>query len=141
MRRYVSIILILCVAGFVSWWSAKNESGVTHHIKNEVTKLVPLFALDPNSIDAVVVDPILRPILASSLQHAISESSKQDLDIVVVVTCGDSDLCGDGSATHVATLSVDHHSVVGLRIICLSKTDPVLIAGVFSDPIDVVGTP
>ncbi|MDP7004641.1 MAG: hypothetical protein QF718_00310 [Phycisphaerales bacterium] len=141
MKRYISLLVILGVAGFISWWSSKNEAGVTHHIQDEVTKLVPLFAEDPSSINAFVVDPILQPILVSSLQLAINESKHQHQDIVVVVTGGDNASYGDGTATHVATLNINHHSVVGLRIVCSSKTDPILIAGVFSNKTDRIDTP
>ncbi|MBC8309838.1 MAG: hypothetical protein H8E83_04910 [Planctomycetes bacterium] len=141
MRRYISLFVILSVAGLVSWWSAKSEAGVSHHIHAEVTKLVPLFAEDPSSINGFVVDPTLQPILATSLQQAITESRQLHRDIVVVVTGGDHESFGDGTATHVAVLSVDHHSVVGLRIVCSSKTDPVLIAGVFSNQTNRIDMP
>jgi hypothetical protein len=132
MRRYISLLIVLVCAGSISWWSAKKETGVAHHIQDEVTKLVPLFVSDPDSIDRFVIDPILKPILTSSLQLAVSGSEQQHQDIVVIVTDGDDDSYGDGTATHVATLQINHQPVAGLRIICSSETDSLLIAGVFT---------
>ena len=58
-------------------------------------------------------------------------STQKNKKVVVVVTDGDSLTYGDGSATHVALLEVDHEPIAGLRIICVSETDPLIIAGVF----------
>jgi len=132
MRRIITIVLILAMAGFVSWWSARNDGRVISHVQDEVTKLVPLFVLDPASIQKFVLDPILEPILAASLRDVVLESEQQHQKIVVIVTDGDDASFGDGTATHVALLQVDHQPITGLRIICISETDPLLIAGVFS---------
>lgn len=133
MRRYIFLVIILAFAGCISWWSAKSESKVTHHIQSEVSKLIPRFVSDPTSIQRFVVDPILEPILASTLRSVVFESNKLNQSLVVVVTNGDDDSFGDGTATHVALLEVDHHPIAGLRIICESESDPLLIAGVFSE--------
>lgn len=135
MRRYIFLGIILAVAGGLSWWSARSEARVTHHIQVEVSKLVPRFVSDPTSIQRFVVDPILEPILAATLQSVVIESKKLNQSFVVVVTDGDDDSFGDGTATHVAVLEVDHHPIAGLRIICTSETDPLLIAGVFSESV------
>ena len=119
-------------AAAISWWSAKKDAGVVHHVQNEVTKLVPLFVSDPTSLNGFVVDPVLEPLLTSSLERLLTESAQQHQDIVVVVTDGDDESYGDGTATHVALLRVNDQPVAGLRIICSSETDSLLIAGVFT---------
>ena len=140
-RRYIFLALILVVAGGVSWWSARSETGVAYHIQTEVTKLVPRFVSNPSSIKRFIVDPILEPILASSLQDVVYESTKLNQSFVVVVTSGDDVSYGDGTATHVAVLEVNHHPIAGLRIICETETDPLLIAGVFSKSFQGANTP
>ena len=133
MRKYISLLLILVVASLVSWWSSKNEARVTQHIEEEVARLVPRFISDPTSLRSFVIDPALEPILATSLQNAVIESSLLNQKIVVIVTFGDNKSFGDGTATHVAMLEVDHKPIAGLRIICESENDPLLISGVFSE--------
>lgn len=132
MRRLIWIFVVLLFAGSVSWWSSKNEAGVVHHIQEEVLLLVPRFAENPNSLQDIVVDPLLQQILASTLQAAMNKARVQDSAIVVIVTSGDSALYGDGTATHVALLEVDHQIIGGLRVVCLGKEEPLRIAGVFS---------
>ena len=52
--------------------------------------------------------------------------------VVVVVSDGDSDFYGDGTATHVASLEVGQQVIGGLRIVCMGKEEPLRIAGVFT---------
>ncbi len=125
-------MVVLLFAGAVSWWSSKNESGVTQHIQKEVSLLVPNYVKNPNSLRGVVVDPILESALATTLQQVFDYSVAQQQSVVVVVTEGDSSLYGDGSATHTALLEVDQRVVGGLRIVCFSELEPVLVAGVFN---------
>jgi hypothetical protein len=132
-KQYVFALIIIVFACGVSWWSSKNRSSVSNHIEEEVTRLVPRFVSDPTSIRGLVVDPVLEPILASSLQNVILETSRQNKSYVVVVLNGDDKSFGDGTATHVARVNVSHRPIVALRIICTSETDPLLIAGVFSE--------
>jgi hypothetical protein len=132
IRRYLFLVLILLFAGGVSWWSARSEARVVHHIQQEVDKLFPRFIADPSSIQKLVVNPILEPALALSLQHVVLTSTQKNKKIIVIVTDGDNLTYGDGSATHVAMLRVDHQPIAGLRIICDSESDPLVIAGVFS---------
>jgi hypothetical protein len=120
IRRYLFLVLILMIAGGISWWSARSEAGVVHRVQEELDKLVPQFISDPSSLQQFVVDPILESALVSSLQH-----------VVLTVTGGDDLTYGDGSATHVALFEVDHQQIAGLRIICESETGPLVIAGVF----------
>ena len=136
IRRYIFLIIILVFAGLISWWSARSESKIVHHVQEEVSKLVPRFISDPTSIQHFVADPILEPILALSLQHVVLTSAQKNKKIVVVVTDGDNLTYGDGSATHIALLEVDHEPIAGLRIICESETGPLVIAGVFLGPIE-----
>ena len=131
IRKFTFLALILAFAGGISWWSARSEARVVHHIQVEVDKLVPRFIANPDSIQGLVVDPILEPALALSLQHVALTPNQKNKNITVIVTDGDSLAYGDGSATHVAVLEVDHQPVAGLRIICGSETDPLVIAGVF----------
>jgi hypothetical protein len=132
IRRFIFLALILVFAGSISWWSARSEAKVAHHIQVEVDKLVPRFIADPTSIQSLLADPILEPVLALSLQHVVLTSNQKNKNIIVIVTDGDNLLYGDGSATHVAVLEIDHQPVAGLRIICSSENDPLVIAGVFS---------
>ena len=85
IKRFLFLALILLFAGGVSWWSAKSESRVVHHIQEEIDKLVPRFIADPTSLQGLVVDPILEPALALSLQHVVLTSTQKDKKIVVVV--------------------------------------------------------
>lgn len=140
VRKYIFILLILVGAGCISWWSARNESQVVHYVQSEVTKLVPRFISDPTSIETIVVDPILEPILASTLRQAFSSSIELDQNIVVTVVGGDDSFYGDGSATHVTFLLVNGRPIAGLRIICESTSDPLLIAGVFKCSANEVNT-
>jgi hypothetical protein len=131
-KRFIWICVVLLFAGSISWWSSKNESGVAYHIQEEVLRLVPRFAENPNIIEAVVVDPLLQSILATTLQKALRRADAQGLSIVVVVSDGDSDFYGDGTATHVASLEVGQQVIGGLRIVCMGKEEPLRIAGVFT---------
>ena len=53
-------------------------------------------------------------------------------DIAVIVRVGDHAGFGDGSATHVATISLAGDPVAGLRVICTREAGPVRIVGVWS---------
>ena len=140
IRRYIFLLLILAFASFISWWSARSESRVVHHIQEEVNKLVPRFVVDPTSLQQLLVDPIIEPTLALSLRHVVLTSNQKNKEIIVVVTDGDNLVYGDGSATHVALLEVDHQPIAGLRIICDSETDSLVIAGVFPGSIQKANT-
>jgi hypothetical protein len=107
---------------------------------DEVTKLVPKFHKSPSIITEVVVDPILEPLVAKSLQLVYDNSITSDSDYSVVVTSGDNEDYGDGTATHVAVFKINKKPIAGLRVICLSNTDPVLIAGVFPGNTEDVNT-
>ena len=131
-RRCIWIGVVLLFAGTVSWWSARNEASIANHVQAAVSKLVPEFAENPKSLRGIVLDPILEPMLASTLQEVLDCSVAQNELVVVIVRGGDSVLFGDGSATHVALLEVDHQIVGGLRIVCSSQNEPLIIAGVFS---------
>jgi hypothetical protein len=49
-----------------------------------------------------------------------------------VVTDGDDDEYGDGTATHVAVFHINEEKIAGLRIICNSDTGPLVIAGAWT---------
>ncbi|MDP7006112.1 MAG: hypothetical protein QF718_07890 [Phycisphaerales bacterium] len=139
-RRYIFPIVIVALAAAVSWWSSRLDSRVSTHVMDEVTKLVPKFHKSPSIITEVVVDPILEPLVAKSLQLVYDNSITSDSDYSVVVTSGDNEDYGDGTATHVAVFKINKKPIAGLRVICLSNTDPVLIAGVFPGNTEDVNT-
>ena len=101
-------------------------------------KLVPQYQTNPSIIRALVVNPVLEPMLASSLSY-IYEESVDNHEVRVVVTRGDNKQFGDGTATHVAMFQVDNTPVAGLRIICKHDGDPLLIAGIFLESPKVSG--
>jgi hypothetical protein len=125
------LVLILVGAATISWWSAREEAKVVHHIQEEVHKLFPRFVSDPTSIERFLIDPVLEPVVVKSLQTVATTSSQKNKEIVVIVTDGDSVIYGDGSATHVVLLEVDKQPIAGLRVVCDSESDPLAIAGVF----------
>ena len=129
MRRYVGALIILIIAAGFSWWSAKAESRVTIHVQEEVIKLLPLYQNNPKSIDSFVVDSILRSTLINSLEEVRLKSSEHGGNLSVVVTVGDDKEFGDGTATHVAVFQINNEPIAGLRIICSSDSDPLLISG------------
>ena len=131
MRKYISTIIIVAMGAGIAWWSSHTSSSVASHVQEEVIKLVPRFQSDPSTIRSLLIDPILEPILASSLTYLYEESLRHHA-YNVVVTRGDNEEFGDGTATHVAMFQIDEKPVTGLRIICESDTDPLRIAGVFS---------
>ncbi len=130
-RRFLSVLVVLVFAATISWWSAKKDSRVVNHIQNEMVKLVPRFASNPTSLHGFVVDPVLEPILSTTLQNVVRESSFQNRGIEIIVTSGDNKAYGDGTATHVALLNINDRPIVGLRIIFTPETDRLQIAGVF----------
>ncbi len=132
IRRYIGLILILAFAGGISWWSAERESSVSSHVQHEVVKLIPLFHVDPSFINNIIIDPIIKPTLANSLSVVYLKSKEFGGDYAVIVTSGDNDKYGDGTATHVAVFQINEEEVAGLRIICNSDTGPLLIAGAWT---------
>ena len=140
LGRYLFPIGIVAFAAGISWWSSQAESRVSAHVMDEVTKLVPGFHKSPSIISGVVVDPVLEPLLAKSLQLVYENSITNDSKYSVVVTTGDNDEYGDGTATHVAVYKINKKAIAGLRVICLSNTDPLLIAGVFPSESEEVDT-
>jgi hypothetical protein len=132
VRGCVGLFLILAFAGSVSWWSSKEESSVSSHVQSEVIKLVPLFHVDPSFINDIIINPIIEPTLANSLSAVYSKSKEVGVDFAVVVTDGDDDEYGDGTATHVAVFHINEEKIAGLRIICNSDTGPLVIAGAWT---------
>ena len=128
-RRYVGLLVILVAAASVSWWSGHKESRVSAHIHTEVVRLVPKFHNNPSFINSIVVDPILGPTLANSLDVVYVKSEEFNGEFDVVVTGGDDERFGDGTATHVAIFQINSEPVAGLRIICSSETEKLLVAG------------
>ncbi|MGY8753080.1 MAG: hypothetical protein ACKVIO_04210 [Phycisphaerales bacterium] len=128
-RRWIGVLFILVFAASVSWWSAKQESGVAQHVQQEVVRLVPLFQSNPSYLSNVVENQVIEPTLANSLSRVCAKSIELGVDIAVVVTTGDDKEYGDGTATHVAVFKVDKERVASLRIVCHSDTDPLLITG------------
>ena len=130
-RRYFVAVVIVVFAAGVAWWSSRTEARVSTHIKEEVSKLVPRFPSSPSIISSVVIDPVLEPLLATYLEFVYINSIDNNVGYDVVVTSGDNEEYGDGTATHIAVFQINKKSVAGLRIICSSDTDPLKIAGIF----------
>ena len=132
-RNYIPSLIIVIVGASIAWWSSHTASSVSMHIQNEVTKLVPQYHVNPSVIQPLLVDPILEPVLASSLSY-IYEETMGSHEYRVVVTRGDNKEFGDGTATHVAMFQIDQTPVTSLRIICENDGDPLRIAGIFVIP-------
>jgi len=129
IRKYAGTIFILIIAAGFAWWSGRVESSVANHVQEETVRLVPLFHNDPTIINDIVTNSIIQPTLADSLTAVFLKSTEQGGHFEVIVTEGDDAVYGDGSATHVAVFKVNTEIVAGLRIICFTDTDPLLIAG------------
>jgi hypothetical protein len=129
IRKYAGTIFILIVAAGFAWWSGRVESRVANHVQEETVRLVPLFHNDPTIINDIVTNSIIQPTLADSLTAVFLKSTEQGGRFEVIVTEGDDAVHGDGSATHVAVFKVNTETVAGLRIICFTDTDPLLITG------------
>ena len=132
IRKYIFIILILIGAGLISWWSARNEAQVVHHIKNELQNLFQDLSLTQHPLKQLFSIRFLSQSLLLHYDGAFSTSIELHQKIVVTVVGGDDSLYGDGSATHVAFLQINKRQIVSLRIICESTADPLLIAGVIT---------
>lgn len=137
-RNYIPSLIIIIVGASIAWWSSHTASSMSKHIQNEVSKLVPQYHANPSVVRPLLVDPILEPMLASSLSY-IYEETKSDHEYRVVVTRGDNKEFGDGTATHVAMFQVDQTPVTSLRIICENFGDPLRIAGIFMESPKVSG--
>jgi hypothetical protein len=131
IRKFIVPVLILVIAAGFSWWSARAESRVVAHIQEEVTKLVPLLQNNPEFLDTFVTNAVLAPTLVHSLEAVSLQSSKHGGAFDVLVTQGDNGEHGDGSATHVAVFQINNEQIAGLRIICATESDPLLITGVW----------
>ena len=128
-RRYFGVVLILVFAAGVSWWAGKKEASISTHVKQEVTRLIPLFHSDPTVLRDMVLSPVLEPTLADSLSAVYLHSKEQGETFSVLVLDGDDSEYGDGSATHVVVFTINDKTVASLRIICHSDTDPLTFAG------------
>ncbi len=95
-----------------------------------MTKLVPRFHEDPTLIQQFVMNPVLEDSLAGSLAFVYDRSLQQNSPFVVLVENGDDAVYGDGLATHVVTIQINEEPVAGYRVVCDSKTDQLLVAGV-----------
>jgi len=128
-RQIIFVCVTLVAAAAVAWWSGYKESSVSSYVQTEVVKLVPLFHNNPDLAEEFVVDPILQSTLVRSLDTVYEKSMGFNGKFEVLVTSGDNELYGDGTATHVAVFQINHEPVAGLRIICPSSSDSVLVAG------------
>jgi hypothetical protein len=130
--RWVMPVIILLAAAGISWWSAKTESAVVQHIRDEVIELIPLVRENPTVIERMVIDPILYTPVGNSLAKLSEQWSGNKNDLFVSVTTGDDPKYGDGTATHVALVGTGEQLVVGLRIVCGGADEPMYIAGVWT---------
>jgi hypothetical protein len=131
-RRWIGVVLVLVFAGGVSWWSGKKEANISTHVRQEVTRLIPLFHSDPTVISDIVLSPILEPTLANSLLAAHEQLGKHGETFSILVLDGDNKEYGDGSATHVVIFTANEKEIAGLRIICHSETDRLMVAGAWT---------
>ena len=129
-RNYIPPLVIIIVGASIAWWSSHTASDVSKHIQREVAKLVPQYQSNPSSIHEILIDPMLKPMLASSLSYLYKQDAGNN-SIQVIVTRGDNTEFGDGTATHVAMFHLDNTPITGLRIICNSKREPLQITGIF----------
>ncbi len=137
-RKYIPALIIIVVGASVAWWSSHSASRITKHIQTEVAKLVPQYHVNPAAVLPLLADPVLEPMLASSLSYLYNESIDNHT-YRVVVTRGDDKEFGDGTATHVAVFQLDNTPVTGLRIICENDGDPLRIAGIYLESPKVLG--
>ena len=92
---------------------------------------MPLLQNNPEVFDTLVTNAVLAPTLVHSLETVSLRSLKHGGVFDVLVTEGDNEEYGDGSATHVAVFRINNEQVAGLRIICATDSDPLLITGVW----------
>ena len=137
-RNYLFPLATIVIASSIAWWSSSATTRVTTHIRDEVKKLIPQYQASPSAINSMLVDPILKPSLKSSLSYIYKKSTESQA-FSVVVSCGDSEEYGDGTATHVAVLCLNNKPVTSLRIICENENAPLKIAGVVLESPKVLG--
>lgn len=137
-RNYIPSLIIIIIGASIAWWSSHTASSVSKHIQNEVVKLVPQFQSNPSVVRAMLVDPALEPLLASSLSY-IYEKSVDNHEYRVIVTRGDNKEFGDGTATHVAVFQIEKTPITSLRIICENDGDPLRIVGIYLESPKVSG--
>ena len=125
-------IVIVIVATAMSWWSAKTESAVEQHVRDEVLELIPLIRDNPEIVNRMVVDPVLSGPVGKALSEVSLVWSGNKKDLLVTVTTGDDPNYGDGTATHVAIVDVGEYDTVSLRILCDGKNSPMYIAGIWT---------
>lgn len=125
-------IIIVIAAAAMSWWSAKTESAVEQHVRDEVLELIPLIRNNPEIVNKIVVDPVLSGPVGKTLSEVSRVWSGNKKDLLVTVTTGDDPIYGDGTATHVAIVDVGEHDIVRLRILCDGKNSPMFIAGIWT---------
>jgi hypothetical protein len=125
-------IVIVIVATAMSWWSAKTESAVEQHVRDEVLELIPLIRDNPEIVNRMVVDPVLSGPVGKTLSKVSLVWSGNKKDLLVTVTTGDDPNYGDGTATHVAIVDVGEYDTVSLRILCDGKNSPMYIAGIWT---------
>ena len=125
--------ITLTIACLIAWWASYTESRVSNHVRYEVAKLVPRAHANPAIVEEVVVNPILKQPLQLSLEYVYHKSIETDKEFQVIVTSGDDEVYGDGQATHVASIEVNHQPIAKYRIICDSVHAKVLIAGIIQE--------
>ncbi|MCH2146431.1 MAG: hypothetical protein MK073_01255 [Phycisphaerales bacterium] len=125
--------ITLTIACVIAWWASYTESRVSNHVRYEVAKLVPRAHANPAIVEEVVVNPILKQPLQLSLEYVYHKSIETDKEFQVIVTSGDDEVYGDGRATHVASIEVNHQPIAKYRIICDSVHAKVLIAGIIQE--------
>lgn len=133
LRKWVFTASTLIIACVIAWWASYTEARVNNHVRHEVTKLVPRAHANPAIIDDFVVNPILKQPLQLSLEYVYYNSIETDVAFQVIVTNGDDEVFGDGLATHVASIEVNHQPIAKYRVICDSENTQVRIAGIIQE--------
>jgi len=133
IRKWLFTAITLTIACVIAWWASHTEALVNNHVRHEVTKLIPRAHANPTIVEEVVVNPILKQPLQLSLEYVYHNSIETDVEFRVIVTNGDDEVYGDGIATHIASIEVNHQPIARYRIICDSEDAKVLIAGIIQE--------
>ena len=132
-RKWVFTAITLIIACVVAWWASYTEARVSNHVRHEVTKLVPRAHANPAIVEEFIVNPILKQPLQLSLEYVYHNTLETDAEFQVIVTSGDDEVFGDGLATHVALIEVNHQPIAKYRVICDSENAQVRIAGIIQE--------
>ena len=130
--RWTMPIIILVAAATVAWWSARVSSAVEQHVRDEVLQLIPQIQSNPEIVSEFVVNPVLLEPVSKTFSDISRVWSGDKKYLRVTVSTGDDPNYGEGTATHVAIVSIGERARFGLRILCDSRDSPIFIAGIWT---------